>query len=79
MLRTAAYKLRLTKLVIKKGGLFNLRQAPGKADKNALDQLLLKEGEVYHVPDHGELLTDADLDILCDRYVCPLTAAGEIG
>ena len=69
MLRVAAAKLRLTKLVIKKGGMFDLSLANDKNDRSMLDGLLLKESEVYHVPESGELLTDADLDVLCDRYV----------
>lgn len=68
MLRVAAAKLRLTKLVIKKGGIFDLSLANDKSERSTLDGLLLKESEVYHVPESGELLSEADLDVLCDRY-----------
>lgn len=69
MLRVAAAKQRLTKVVIKKGGIFDLNVANDKNDRSTIDNLLLKESEVYYVPESGELLSDADLDVLLDRYI----------
>lgn len=72
LLMSADAKRRLEKLVIKKGGFKTMGQ---KLDNNAsLDQeilrsLLLKDGEVYQHSGGDRILSDEDIDVLCDRYV----------
>jgi ATP-dependent DNA helicase len=80
LLESAGAKRRLEKLVIRKGGFKNLGQkmeasADGEVkvsgaddlDAEALRALLLKDGQVYETTGGDELLSDADLDALCDR------------
>lgn len=40
-------------------------------DKEALRALLLKDGEVYEYSGSQEILSDADIKTLLDRYVLP--------
>ncbi|KAG5953085.1 hypothetical protein E4U53_006952 [Claviceps sorghi] len=74
LLLSADAKRRLEKLVIKKGGFKTMGQKLDTAAKEHLDAdtlraLLLKDGLVYQTSRAGgaDMLTDADLDILCDR------------
>lgn len=76
LLDSAGAKRRLEKLVIRKGGFKNLGQKMEAADGNVkgedldaetLRALLLQDGEVYNTNRGGELLSDADLEVLCDR------------
>ncbi|CAK7211535.1 Putative ATPase [Sporothrix curviconia] len=81
LLMSADAKRRLEKLVIKKGGFRTMGQKlaskggdaadNGDADElnaEALRSLLLKDGQVYAVSgDNKEILSDHDLDVLCDR------------
>ncbi|KAG5996301.1 hypothetical protein E4U43_002892 [Claviceps pusilla] len=76
LLLSADAKRRLEKLVIKKGGFKSMGQKLDSAsheqhlDAEALRALLLKDGLVYQTSAHGggaDVLTDADLDALCDR------------
>ena len=72
LLMSADAKRRLEKLVIKKGGFRTMGQ---KLDNNAaldpdiLKSLLLKDGEEYQHSGGDRILSDEDLDVLCDRYV----------
>ncbi|KAJ2893914.1 uncharacterized protein MKZ38_008118 [Zalerion maritima] len=79
LITSADAKRRLEKLVIKKGGLRNMIKGP-KADGNgddgegdgldeeeALRRLKMKDGQVFKVSDHEQVLGDEDLKILCDR------------
>ncbi|KAH8172211.1 lymphocyte-specific helicase [Sarocladium implicatum] len=76
LLDSAGAKRRLEKLVIRKGGFKNLGQKMEGADGNAkgedldaetLRALLLQDGQVYNTNNGDELLSDADLEVLCDR------------
>lgn len=70
LLMSADAKRRLEKLVIKKGGFRTMGQKMDNAEgmsKEALKALLLKDGEVYKYSGGDEILSDADLDTLCDR------------
>lgn len=83
LLMSADAKRRLEKLVIKKGGFRTMGQklkskggaaaeeGAGDADDldaDALRSLLLKDGQVYTVSGDNEVvLSDHDLDVLCDR------------
>ncbi|KAL1902481.1 putative ATPase [Sporothrix stenoceras] len=83
LLMSADAKRRLEKLVIKKGGFRTMGQKlkgkngaatdeadedGGDLDADALRSLLLKDGQVYTVSgDNKEVLSDHDLDVLCDR------------
>ncbi|CAK7213135.1 Putative ATPase [Sporothrix bragantina] len=82
LLMSADAKRRLEKLVIKKGGFRTMGQklSSKKADGDeaeedadelnaeALRSLLLKDGQVYTLSgDNKEILSDHDLDVLCDR------------
>lgn len=70
LLLSADAKRRLEKLVIKKGGFKTMGQ---KMDSNeemtpeAIKALLLKDGEVYKYNGKDKILSDEDIDILCDR------------
>jgi ATP-dependent DNA helicase len=69
LLMSAEGKRRLEKLVIKKG---NIQTMMGRGDDVTADdlkRLLLKDGEVYKFSGHKEILSDQDLEVLCDRYV----------
>ncbi|KAJ0118867.1 helicase-like protein [Diaporthe amygdali] len=70
LLMSADAKRRLEKLVIKKGSFKNLGQKKDLnegLDKETLRSLLLKDGEVFRFSGDKTILSDADLDILCDR------------
>lgn len=73
LLSSAEAKRRLEKLVIRKGTLKTMGKAPGEGltdfDKEALRALLLKDGEVYRYSGDQEILSDADIATLLDRYV----------
>ena len=71
LLLSADAKRRLEKLVIKKGGFKTMGQKMDKEDagmsNDALKALLLKDGEVYKYNGGDQILSDEDLDVLCDR------------
>lgn len=69
LLLSAEGKRRLEKLVIKKGGFKNMHQKMDDEgmSKDALNALLLKDGEVYKYKGGDQILTDGDLDVICDR------------
>ena len=70
LLLNADAKRRLEKLVIKKGGFKSMGQkldANAELDKETLRALLLKDGTVYELSGKDDILTDEDLDVLCDR------------
>ncbi|KAG5984380.1 hypothetical protein E4U55_005055 [Claviceps digitariae] len=75
LLLSADAKRRLEKLVIKKGGFKSMGQKLDSAhhndqplDAETLRALLLKDGLVYQSSHRGaDILTDQDLDVLCDR------------
>ncbi|EFX05213.1 snf2 family helicase ATPase [Grosmannia clavigera kw1407] len=76
LLLSADAKRRLEKLVIKKGGFRTMDQkmadggdglTAADLDADALKALLLKDGQVYEFAGDREVLSDRDLDVLCDR------------
>ncbi len=70
LLLSADAKRRLEKLVIKKGGFRTMNQKIDNDEgmsKDALKALLLKDGQVYKYKGGDQILTDEDLDVLCDR------------
>jgi ATP-dependent DNA helicase len=70
LLMNADAKRRLEKLVIKKGGFKTMGQKMDNTEgmsPEALKALLLKDGEVYRYSGKDKILSDEDLDILCDR------------
>jgi ATP-dependent DNA helicase len=70
LLMSADAKRRLEKLVIKKGGFRTMGQKLDNTEgmsKEALKALLLKDGVVYKYSGGDEILSDEDLDVLCDR------------
>ncbi|KAK1752250.1 lymphoid-specific helicase [Echria macrotheca] len=70
LLMSADAKRRLEKLVIKKGGFRTMGQKMDtreELDRETLTALLLKDGEVYKFSGDKEILSDHDLDVLCDR------------
>lgn len=70
LLMSADAKRRLEKLVIKKGGFKTMGQKMENSEsmsKEALKALLLKDGEVYKYSGGDTILSDEDLDVLCDR------------
>lgn len=70
LLMSADAKRRLEKLVIKKGGFKTMGQKMDTKEgmsADALRALLLKDGEVYTCKEEDEILTEEDLDTLCDR------------
>ena len=70
LLMSADAKRRLEKLVIKKGGFKTMGQKLDKEEsmsKEALKALLLKDGEVFKISGGKSILTEDDLDIICDR------------
>ncbi|KAL6359211.1 hypothetical protein LRP88_06631 [Fusarium phalaenopsidis] len=70
LLLSADAKRRLEKLVIKKGGFKTMGQKMDlreDLDPESLRALLLKDGEVYKVSGGEEVLSESDLDVLCDR------------
>ncbi|KAG0649062.1 ATP-dependent DNA helicase DDM1 [Hyphodiscus hymeniophilus] len=75
LLLDADAKRRLEKLVIKKGGLNQKLNAESLEDP--LKDLLLKDGETYHYSGGEEILSEQDLDILCDRSDAAYVRASE--
>jgi ATP-dependent DNA helicase len=70
LLQSADAKRRLEKLVIKKGGFRTMGQKMDKDEElgdEELRMLLLRDGEVFKWSGREEILSDKDLDILCDR------------
>ncbi|KAG6258027.1 hypothetical protein E4U24_003513 [Claviceps purpurea] len=72
LLMSADAKRRLEKLVIKKGGFKSMGQklenTKERLDAEMLRALLLRDGLVYQTSgDDNCILSDADLDVLCDR------------
>ncbi|KAJ4212585.1 putative ATPase [Fusarium solani] len=70
LLLSADAKRRLEKLVIKKGGFKTMGQKMDlreDLDPESLRALLLKDGEVYKVSGGEEVLSESDLNVLCDR------------
>ncbi|KAI8628291.1 SNF2 family N-terminal domain-containing protein [Xylariaceae sp. FL1651] len=70
LLLSADAKRRLEKLVIKKGGFKTMGQkldSNEDIDKETLKALLLKDGEIYKHSGGDKILSDEDIDILCDR------------
>jgi len=70
LLLSADAKRRLEKLVIKKGGFKSMGQKMDNSEgmsKEALKALLLKDGEVYKYSGGDTILSEEDLDTLCDR------------
>ncbi|TDZ54234.1 Lymphoid-specific helicase [Colletotrichum trifolii] len=70
LLLSADAKRRLEKLVIRKGSFKTMGQKMDhkeELDKETLKTLLLKDGQVFKYSGNHEILSDKDLDILCDR------------
>ena len=71
LLMSADAKRRLEKLVIKKGGFKTIGQKLDKGeealDKELLEKLLLRDGMVYETTGGSDILSDGDLEVLCDR------------
>ncbi|KAI0022303.1 SNF2 family N-terminal domain-containing protein [Xylariomycetidae sp. FL0641] len=70
LLLSADAKRRLEKLVIKKGAFRTMGQKLDNADgldQDVLKALLLKDGEVYKHSGGDKILSDEDIDVLCDR------------
>ncbi|KAI5861933.1 SNF2 family N-terminal domain-containing protein [Durotheca rogersii] len=70
LLLSADAKRRLEKLVIKKGGFKTMGQkidANEVLDKEILQSILLKDGEVYLHSGGDRILSDEDIEVICDR------------
>ncbi|TVY91870.1 Lymphocyte-specific helicase [Lachnellula willkommii] len=70
LLKSAEGKRRLEKAVIKKGGFKTMGQKLGNEGGMSEDDwktLLLKDGQVYKTSGGDEVLTEEDLNVLCDR------------
>jgi ATP-dependent DNA helicase len=70
LLMSADAKRRLEKLVIKKGGFRTMGQKMDnkeELDEEELRALLIKEGQIFEYTGKEKILSDHDLDILCDR------------
>lgn len=70
LLMSADAKRRLEKLVIRKGSFKSMgqkKEVNEDLDKETLRSLLLKDGEVFKFSGDKTIISDADLDILCDR------------
>lgn len=70
LLMSADAKRRLEKLVIKKGSFRTMGQKKNlqeDIDKETLRSLLLKDGEIFKFSGDKTILSEADLDALCDR------------
>lgn len=81
LLMSADAKRRLEKLVIKKGSLTSKTRTGEDLDAEGLKRLLLKDGMVYTYKGGDQILSDEDLDKLCDRseeaYVKAETGLGD--
>jgi hypothetical protein len=74
LLRSAAAKRRLEKLVIRKGNLRGMGRQIADVEAEQLDRdelraLLLRDGKVFKYTGGEEILSKEDLALLCDRYV----------
>ncbi|KHN98465.1 ISWI chromatin-remodeling complex ATPase ISW2 [Metarhizium album ARSEF 1941] len=70
LLMSADAKRRLEKLVIKKGGFKSMGQKmenKEQLDAETLRALLLKDGQVYEASGGDEILSEEDIELLCDR------------
>ncbi|ATY62484.1 SNF2 family helicase ATPase [Cordyceps militaris] len=74
LLLAADAKRRLEKLVIRKGGFKSMGQKMNGAaadaarlDEKTLELLLLKDGQVFETTGGEDILSEADLSVLCDR------------
>ncbi|KAG8166499.1 hypothetical protein KVR01_002188 [Diaporthe batatas] len=70
LLMSADAKRRLEKLVIRKGSFKNMgqkKEANEGLDKETMRSLLLKDGEVFKFSGDKTIISDTDLEILCDR------------
>jgi ATP-dependent DNA helicase len=68
LLMSADAKRRLEKLVIKKGDLRTLAKNQREdLDSETLKALLLRDGERYKFSGEKEVLSEEDLEVLCDR------------
>ncbi|KAL6866725.1 SNF2 family DNA-dependent ATPase [Trichoderma novae-zelandiae] len=71
LLHSADAKRRLEKLVIRKGGFKTMGQKLNEKeedlDPETLRALLLKDGQVYEVSGGDDILSDQDLETICDR------------
>jgi ATP-dependent DNA helicase len=70
LLTSADAKRRLEKLVIRKGGFRDMARKSddhGALDSAELRALLLKDGLAYEWADGGDVLSDRDIEALCDR------------
>lgn len=70
LLMSADAKRRLEKLVIRKGGFGTMGQKmhlQEDLDAETLRALLLKDGEVYKASGGTDVLSDGDIEALCDR------------
>ncbi|KAK4069202.1 hypothetical protein Trihar35433_5781 [Trichoderma harzianum] len=71
LLLSADAKRRLEKLVIRKGGFKTMGQKLNEKeedlDPDTLRALLLKDGEVYEASGGDDILSDQDLETICDR------------
>ncbi|KAJ4159814.1 uncharacterized protein LMH87_007754 [Akanthomyces muscarius] len=74
LLLAADAKRRLEKLVIRKGGFRTMGQKMDdgggeavKVDEKTLERLLLKDGQVFETTGGEDILSEADLSVLCDR------------
>ncbi|KAL7948572.1 SNF2 family DNA-dependent ATPase [Trichoderma barbatum] len=71
LLLSADAKRRLEKLVIRKGGFKTMGQKLNEKeedlDPETLRALLLKDGQVYEVSGGDDILSDQDLETICDR------------
>jgi ATP-dependent DNA helicase len=78
LLLDADAKRRLEKIVIKKGGYKTMGQKMDNAagmTEESLKDLLLKDGEVFKYSGKDKILSDDDLDVLCDRSDAAFTRA----
>jgi ATP-dependent DNA helicase len=70
LLLSADAKRRLEKLVIKKGGFKTMGQKMGDSEgmsRDALKALLLRDGEVFKYKGGDEILSEEEIEVLCDR------------
>ncbi|GJC78289.1 lymphoid-specific helicase [Colletotrichum liriopes] len=70
LLLSADAKRRLEKLIIKKGSFKTMGQKVNlkeDLDKETLKSLLLKDGQIFKQSGDHEILSDEDLEVLCDR------------
>jgi ATP-dependent DNA helicase len=66
LLLDADAKRRLEKIVIQKGGLLQ-KLDNSESSVDPLKDLLLKDGETYHYSGGDQILSEEDLDTICDR------------